>query len=105
LKRKHAKQGYLDGLSRAKEESLQEGFDEGYRIGATLGAMVGEVLMSLTILLNASKIDKNTYDTAVDELNIKTVLQTNHFDSKLNIADESQHPIIKKWSGICEDLK
>ncbi|KAH3664289.1 hypothetical protein OGAPHI_004641 [Ogataea philodendri] len=102
LKRKHAKQGYLDGISKAKEESLQQGFDDGYPIGARIGALVGEILASLKLLLDSSMISVNDYDTALKELNITKVLQPEFFDSKLNIAGERTHPAIQKWTAFYE---
>ncbi|ESX02683.1 hypothetical protein KL918_002548 [Ogataea parapolymorpha] len=102
LKRKHAKQGYLDGISKAKEESLQQGFDEGYPIGARIGARVGEILAQMKSLLMSSKISAEEYDSAFHELNIKKVLQTDFFDTKLNMLDERNHPIIRKWMAFCE---
>ncbi|KAG7749266.1 hypothetical protein KL911_005172 [Ogataea haglerorum] len=105
LKRKHAKQGYLDGISKAKEESLQQGFDEGYPIGARMGARIGEILAQLKILLMQSKISAEDYDSAFHELNIKKVLQTDFFDSKLNMLDEREHPMIRKWMTFCESKR
>ncbi|KAG7814279.1 hypothetical protein KL921_000553 [Ogataea angusta] len=102
LKRKHAKQGYLDGISKAKEESLQQGFDEGYPIGARIGARIGEILAQMKTLLRVSKITAKEYDSAFYELNIKKVLQTDYFDSKLDMLDERKHPIIRKWMEFCE---
>ena len=35
--RSHYKKGYVDGITQAKESSLQQGFDDGYPEGAKLG--------------------------------------------------------------------
>ena len=44
LKEKHEKEGYRDGVTRGKAESVQKGFDEGYGLGAVLGLRVGKIL-------------------------------------------------------------
>jgi len=43
LKEKHQKEGYRDGVTRGKAQSVQKGFDEGYGLGAVLGLRIGRV--------------------------------------------------------------
>ena len=53
LKDKHETEGYRDGVTKGKAESVQAGFDEGYGLGAVLGLRVGKVLGLLEGLLGA----------------------------------------------------
>ncbi|GMG32211.1 unnamed protein product [Ambrosiozyma monospora] len=100
LQRRHAKQGYLDGLSQAKETGLQDGFDEGYPIGGKLGVAVGQLLISLKMSQISGKLSQEQYDLALKELNIRNILQKKYFDNSLNIKDYSKHPVISKWVGV-----
>ncbi|GME78103.1 unnamed protein product [Ambrosiozyma monospora] len=100
LQRRHAKQGYLDGLSQAKETGLQDGFDEGYPIGGRLGVAVGQLLISLKMSQISGNLSQEQYDSALRELNIQNVLQKQYFDDSLNIKDYSKHPVISKWAGV-----
>ena len=53
LKEKHETEGYRDGVTRGKAESVQKGFDEGYSLGATLGLRIGKILGLLEGIHNA----------------------------------------------------
>ncbi|TVY58144.1 Uncharacterized protein LCER1_G002410 [Lachnellula cervina] len=44
LKEKHETEGYRDGVSKGKAETVQAGFDEGYGLGAVLGLRIGKIL-------------------------------------------------------------
>jgi hypothetical protein len=44
LKEKHETEGYRDGVTEGKADSVQKGFDEGYSLGATLGLRIGKIL-------------------------------------------------------------
>ncbi|KAG4033173.1 hypothetical protein MFRU_005g01870 [Monilinia fructicola] len=44
LKEKHETEGYRDGVTKGKAESVQKGFDEGYGLGAVLGLRIGRVI-------------------------------------------------------------
>ena len=44
LKEKHETEGYRDGVTKGKAETVQAGFDEGYELGAVLGLRVGKIL-------------------------------------------------------------
>lgn len=92
IKRIHVKQGYLDGLSKAKESSLQDGFDDGYPLGANFAIRVGQILSKLTN-------DSELFQTAKKELNLTKILQRSYFDENLDL-NESDHPVLKKWDQI-----
>lgn len=114
--RSHYKKGYVDGITQAKESSLQQGFDDGYPEGAKLGIKVGEILANL---INQCK-DRNRqgddddddeqlvrFNEAKKELNIVNVLKKSYFDEDLNLkksngnkeTDESYHELINKWEN------
>lgn len=97
LRRTHNKQGYLDGLSHAKEESLQTGFDDGFPKGASLGIMVGQILSTVR------SHDPLLFDQCKQELNIAKVLNKKYFDDDLEM-DTSQHLVLMKWKAICEEM-
>ncbi|GMF55231.1 unnamed protein product [[Candida] boidinii] len=103
LRRKHGKQGYLDGLSQAKEESLQEGFDSGYPKGATLGFLSGTLLMDLKSLLNENKLSSSDFETAKSELDITNILQQKYFNDDLNLI-EKRHPVLVKWENYINNI-
>lgn len=44
IKQKHETEGYRDGVTRGKAETVQKGFDEGYTLGAILGLRTGKLL-------------------------------------------------------------
>ncbi|EPE31934.1 hypothetical protein GLAREA_12016 [Glarea lozoyensis ATCC 20868] len=44
LREKHETEGYRDGVTKGKAETVQKGFDEGYSLGAVLGLRIGKVL-------------------------------------------------------------
>lgn len=98
LRRVHAKRGYLDGLSQAKEESLQAGFDNGYPAGAELGLQVGEIVGRLLFLRASRPGDqqlRETVDRAVSSLAIQKVLSRKFFDDELRLAQA--HPLLAQW--------
>lgn len=98
IKRIHTKQGYLDGLSNAKESSLQSGFDDGYPKGGQLGVLVGCILS--TILSYKPEL----FDTCKKELAISNVLSRGHFNDDLEIEDVDKHEVLRKWKDICEQV-
>ncbi|EGV61547.1 hypothetical protein CANTEDRAFT_107700 [Yamadazyma tenuis ATCC 10573] len=98
IKRVHTKQGYLDGLSNAKESSLQQGFDDGYPKGGELGIMVGRILA--TVL----SYDTELFLQCKQELIISKVLNKGYFNSNLDIEDLEAHEVLQKWLKICSDL-
>lgn len=47
LETEHATAGYREGISAAKEVTVQAGFDEGFSLGATIGLAAGQLLGTL----------------------------------------------------------
>lgn len=98
LKRNHIKQGYLDGLSNAKESSLQQGFDDGFPKGASLGILVG------TILSTVRSYDERLFDECKEELNITKVLKKEYFDENLDLSNKENHAVLRKWQNIVKEI-
>ncbi|KAL7916411.1 hypothetical protein GGI35DRAFT_38881 [Trichoderma velutinum] len=47
LETEHTTAGYREGISAAKERTIQAGFDEGFSLGATIGLAAGQLLGTL----------------------------------------------------------
>lgn len=63
LREKHETEGYRDGVTKGKAESVQKGFDEGYGLGAVLGLRVGKIVGLLEGICAAIKSARsNTED-------------------------------------------
>jgi hypothetical protein len=60
LKEKHETEGYRDGVTRGKAETVQAGFDEGYGLGAVLGLRIGKILGLLEGICQAVSIGAKT---------------------------------------------
>ncbi|RCK65720.1 Uncharacterized protein YAE1 [Candida viswanathii] len=98
--RTHHKQGYVDGITHAKESALQSGFDDAFPHGASLGSAVGRILSRLVL-------DQELFDAAKKELGILNVLSQAYFDEDLNLrssssssSSSSSHELINKWEQI-----
>lgn len=96
LKRAYTKKGYLDGLTRAQESSLQQGFDDSFPKGAELGIEVGRLL---AIIYSYS--DEKLISEAKKELNISKVLDGRYFNENLELVDDH---LLRKWAGIADGL-
>lgn len=97
LKREHAKQGYLDGVTESKEKSLQKGFDSGYPLGAQIGELIGEIVGQSCINKATGKVDNNEHRECIESLKIEKVLQSKYFDKNLSLDDPKKHELIRKW--------
>lgn len=89
IKRIHTKQGYLDGLSHAKESSLQSGFDDAYPKGADIGIQVGYILATV-----AAKAPEKLQECRED-LVISKVLAKSYFSQDLEMEN---NVILSKWT-------
>lgn len=88
LKRAHHNQGYVDGITKQQEQSLQNGFDEGFPQGAQLGREAGKILARLH--------GKSQFPTAKTDLNISKILDKKYFDEQLDLIGK-QHPEINRY--------
>ncbi|KAI1766027.1 hypothetical protein GGR53DRAFT_238093 [Hypoxylon sp. FL1150] len=53
LQTQHTTEGYRDGITTGKADSLQAGFDEGFSLGATIGLNTGRLLGLLEGLVDS----------------------------------------------------
>ena len=60
LRTEHTTAGYREGVSVAKEKSIQAGFDEGFSLGATIGLKAGQLLGMLEGIVEAVKSHNGT---------------------------------------------
>jgi hypothetical protein len=129
LRSEHSTSGYRDGLSTAKNTTIQEGFDEGYSMGAVMGLEAGTVLGLLEGIYNSVRhIEGNDdpenkrtnvlLEAARRELRTEEVFGRNWWSEdgtwKFKVpgegVDEVQdftfkevvdsHPMIRKWKGL-----
>lgn len=97
LDRSHYSTGYVDGLTKNKENNLQAGFDALFSKGAHLGSRVGSILASL------KSRNSPLFNSAVAELKIASVLHKKYFDLELELL--KLHELVKKWEEIVEGLE
>ncbi|KAI4956427.1 Essential protein Yae1, N terminal [Alternaria rosae] len=117
---------YREGLANSKGKYVQEGFDEGYSLGANLGLRVGYILGVLQGFVAAwrghnEQVHKEVaqvFDSARKELAIEELLGRQWVDEegiwKWGVVGKDddptfrevsdQHPVVKKWMGVVEDL-
>jgi hypothetical protein len=125
LKEKHETEGYRDGVTKGKAESVQAGFDEGYGLGAVLGLRIGKILGLLEGIYFAIgvtegeewRVEKERvgtlYEDAQRELNTQSVFGREWWGEdgiwKYDVPGEGEgkevvfpdiaaaHPLLKKW--------
>ncbi|CZR63857.1 uncharacterized protein PAC_13754 [Phialocephala subalpina] len=131
LKEKHETEGYRDGVTKGKGESVQVGFDEGYGLGAVLGLRIGKVLGLLEGILGAVKAGEGVkwdkekkrmevlFTEAQKELSTQSVFGREYWgedgiwifkvpgeeDNKDVVFEDvaGAHPLVRKWEGLVEE--
>ncbi|SCU86045.1 LAME_0D04280g1_1 [Lachancea meyersii CBS 8951] len=107
LRSVHAKRGYLDGITSAKDENLQQGFDSSYNVGSALGLRVGVILGELQVLtlLHGENDEplKTDLKRAQQELRINKVLSKQNFDQNFNLVEEQC--LIKDWETTLNEYR
>ncbi|OTB07290.1 hypothetical protein M426DRAFT_317975 [Hypoxylon sp. CI-4A] len=68
LQTQHTTEGYRDGITAGKVESIQAGFDEGFSLGANVGLKAGQLLGLLEGLSAALKEHGLSSSTSMDQL-------------------------------------
>lgn len=126
LKEKHETEGYRDGVTKGKSESVQAGFDEGYALGAVLGLRIGKILGLLDGISGGLKnpgmederlrVEKLCGE-AKQELSTQSVFSKEYwgedgiwtFDVPAGEGGEvlfpdvaMAHPLVAKWEGVVE---
>lgn len=130
IKAKHETEGYRDGVTRGKAETVQKGFDEGYTLGAILGLRVGKLIgmvqgihAAVSSAKEADGSDKwkaeherleGLWGSAQEELTTKVVFGRAYFgmDGIWTYPVEAEgeeivfpdvansHPLVRKWEDI-----
>ncbi|EJP68378.1 Uncharacterized protein HC256_007835 [Beauveria bassiana] len=126
LQAEHSTSGYREGVSVAKEASIQPGFDEGFSLGASIGQKAGHLIGILEGISNALEPLGNDKSTEAAQLlsQAREDLSTQHIfspeywapdgnwtyqvgpqdeESEVVFADvAAAHPLIKKWTVIVD---
>ncbi|KAK7403848.1 Essential protein Yae1, N terminal [Neonectria punicea] len=127
LQTEHSTAGYREGVSFAKETSIQAGFDEGFSLGASVGLRAGQLLGMVEGIAEAVR-GREDLDTvragdlvreAREELSIATIFKPDYWAEDGNWkyevrpaqgADEvlfpdvaEAHPVIWKWTAILDE--
>jgi hypothetical protein len=100
LKEKHETEGYRDGVTKGKAESVQKGFDEGYSLGATLGLRIGKILGILEGVYHA--LQMAVKDPANSETNEEWEAQRQRLEKLWTDAKtelKTQSVFGKEWWG------
>ncbi|KAI6089401.1 hypothetical protein F4821DRAFT_63438 [Hypoxylon rubiginosum] len=122
LQTQHTTEGYRDGITNGKADSLQAGFDEGFGLGATIGLNAGRLLGLLEGLVDSfnetgvdspAQLDK-LLSEARKELNEASIFAEEYWghdgtwkypveepeikDERLTENVARRHPAIAKWA-------
>ncbi|KHN98732.1 ABC1 domain containing protein [Metarhizium album ARSEF 1941] len=125
LEAEHTNAGYREGITAAKETSIQGGFDEGFSLGATIGLRAGQLLGMLEGIAEAvrgqsgetSGAAERLLNEARDELGTSKMFSaafwapdgTWNYNVTAQDGDQilfsdvaAAHPLIQKWSSIVD---
>ncbi|KAM0246080.1 hypothetical protein ACHAQJ_010360 [Trichoderma viride] len=94
LETEHTTAGYREGISVAKERTVQAGFDEGFSLGATIGLAAGRLLGTLEGIDDALKNRLNSQAGSEDEEATATAAAT----SKLLTEAREDLSVLKIFS-------
>lgn len=100
IRREHRNIGYLQGVTKAKGESLQNGFDDGYAEGAQIGLQAGRIIGHLEGL-GLSDLESK----ARMELQEECLFTHKYYKPNRMPKFETCHPLIVKWQKILEKAR
>lgn len=131
LKEKHETEGYRDGVTKGKGESVQAGFDEGYGLGAVLGLKIGKILGLLEGVYAAictaegeewkveRELAEKLFEAAKKDLSAQSVFGTEWWGQdgiwKYDVPGEKEgkevvfpdvaaaHPLVQKWERVVNE--
>lgn len=126
LETEHTTAGYREGISVAKESSIQAGFDEGFSLGATIGLRAGQLLGMIEGIADATKTQGSEATGAAekllaearDELSTAKIFSADYWapdgnwkydviakdgDQVLFSDVANAHPLIQKWSKLVDE--
>ncbi|KAI1392242.1 uncharacterized protein F4822DRAFT_120968 [Hypoxylon trugodes] len=131
LRVQHRTEGYRDGITIGKAQSIQAGFDEGFDIGANIGQAAGRILGLLEGVVAALKDNRHCplertiglLSDAAGDLSANSLFSAQYWTSdgvwtfpvkgSSDDGDASsqdvanQHPLIMKWNDLvnCEVMR
>lgn len=126
LETEHTTAGYREGITVAKESSIQAGFDEGFSLGATIGIRAGQLLGMIEGIADATKaqgseatkVAEKLLIDAKDELSTAKIFSADYWapdgnwnyeviakdDDHILFSDVANaHPLIQKWSKLVDE--
>ncbi|ATY61218.1 ABC1 domain containing [Cordyceps militaris] len=128
LQAEHSTSGYREGVSVAKEASIQPGFDEGFSLGATIGQRAGHLIGLVEGISNAleplgseeSADAARLLSQAREELSTRHIFSADYWAPDGNwtypvnnprdtggevlFSDVAEaHPLISKWTAIVDE--
>ncbi|KAH6888145.1 hypothetical protein B0T10DRAFT_69326 [Thelonectria olida] len=127
LQAEHSTAGYREGVTVAKESSLQAGFDEGFSLGASIGLKAGQLLGVIEGIADAvrgledadSLRVKGLVREAREDLSIATIFKPDYWaedgnwkyevpapgaEDEVVFSDVAKaHPLIRKWTAIVDE--
>ncbi|KAH7386473.1 hypothetical protein BKA64DRAFT_711697 [Cadophora sp. MPI-SDFR-AT-0126] len=129
LREKHETEGYRDGVTKGKGESVQAGFDEGYGLGAVLGLRIGKILGMLEGILAGLKglgMERERMmalvESANKDLSTQSIFGREYWGEdgiwKFEVGKEGQpegegevvftdvaaaHPLVRKWESVIDE--
>lgn len=126
LETEHTTSGYREGITVAKESSIQAGFDEGFTLGAALGSQAGQLLGIVEGIADALKghtteaadASRKLLDAAKGDLSTDTIFSAEYWALDGNWSYEvtaqdgdqilfsdvaNAHPMVQKWRRIVNE--
>lgn len=126
LQTEHTTAGYREGVTVAKEQSIQEGFDEGFSVGASVGLKAGLVLGMLEGIAEGVRgadapsikelLSKAKSELAVESVfgpefwredgNWKFEVPGKNGDGEEVVFEDvaEAHPLVSKWMKVVDEL-
>ena len=126
LQREHTTAGYREGITVAKEGSIQKGFDEGFSLGASVGMAAGQLLGMIEGIADAVRSHEDEQAKNVvrrlgearEDLSTAKIFGIEYWEEDGNWKFEvvpkdggeivfsdvaGAHPLVKKWTTVVEE--
>lgn len=127
LQTEHSTAGYREGVSVAKEKSIQAGFDEGFSLGASIGLRAGQLLGVIEGIVDALKSHneealrtaESLLAQAKEDLSTAKIfspdywapdgnwvfhVKTKNTEEEIIFSDVAEsHPLIQKWQKLVNE--
>jgi hypothetical protein len=126
LQREHTTAGYREGITVAKEGSMQKGFDEGFSLGASVGLVAGQLLGMLEGIAEAvrgredddAKTTVRLLSEAKEDLSMAKIFGVEYWEEdgnwKFDVVPKNggeilfsdvagAHPLVRKWMQVVDE--